>query len=123
MNSLTTLSRAVSRHALSAVAAGIFATMLVPSQAKAEDPVFHVTIQDHKFSPDTVTIPANTRVRLIIQNADPTPEEFESHELKREKIIPGNSSAAIPIGPLKPGTYPFFGEFHEDTAKGKIVVK
>ena len=89
----------------------------------AEIPVFEVVIKDHRFSPDQVQIPAGTKVKLLVKNEDPTPEEFESHELNREKIIPGNSAATIFIGPLDPGEYGFFGEFNEATAQGKIIVE
>lgn len=82
-----------------------------------------LTIKDHKFSPEEITVPANTKIKLVVKNEDPTPEEFESHKLHREKVIKGNSQAIINIGPLKPGTYPFVGEFNEDTAKGRIIVK
>jgi len=82
-----------------------------------------VTIKDHKFSPNVVEVPAGEKVKLVIMNEDPTPEEFESHELKREKIIQGNGKGVILIGPLEVGEYPFFGEFNEATAQGKVVVK
>ncbi|MBI1425456.1 MAG: cupredoxin domain-containing protein [Gammaproteobacteria bacterium] len=84
---------------------------------------YTLIIKDHKFEPAEISIPANTKVKLVVKNMDPTPEEFESHKLHREKVIKGNSQAVIYIGPLSPGTYPFFGEFHEDTAKGQIIVK
>jgi len=84
---------------------------------------FTLTIKNHKFSPETVNIPANTKVKLIVKNLDPTPEEFESEKLHREKVIQGNSQAVIFVGPLNPGAYPFIGEFHESTAKGQIIVK
>ncbi len=84
---------------------------------------YTITIKDHKFTPETLTIPADTRVRLIVDNQDPTPEEFESHDMNREKIIKGNSQGVILVGPLKAGTYKYFGEFNEDTAKGTIVVE
>jgi hypothetical protein len=84
---------------------------------------YHLTIKDHKFTPAQITIPANTKVRLIVKNLDPTPEEFESQKLHREKVIQGKGQAVIFIGPLDPGSYPFVGEFHEDTAKGQINVK
>lgn len=84
---------------------------------------YSLTIKDHKFSPQEITIPAKTKVKLMVRNLDPTPEEFESHKLHREKVIQGNSQAVIWIGPLEPGIYPFVGEFHEDTAKGQIIVK
>jgi len=84
---------------------------------------YHLTIKDHKFTPAKFTIPANTKVKLIVKNQDPTPEEFESQKLHREKVIQGNGQAIIFVGPLDPGSYPFVGEFHEDTAKGQIIVK
>ena len=89
----------------------------------AERPIYEVSIKDHRFVPDTIEIPAGTKVKLLVKNLDPTPEEFESHELNREKIISGNSEAKIFLGPLDPGEYGFFGEFNEATAQGKIIVK
>ena len=70
-----------------------------------------------------LTIPAHTKVKLIVYNRDPTPEEFESFELNREKVIMGGGKAVIFIGPLPPGEYPFFGEFNPQTALGTIIVK
>ncbi|MBK9586194.1 MAG: cupredoxin domain-containing protein [Alphaproteobacteria bacterium] len=82
-----------------------------------------VVIKDHKFEPSTVEIPAGEKVKLIVDNQDATPEEFESHELNREKVIRGNSKGIVLIGPLKEGTYPFFGEFNPATAQGQIIAK
>ncbi len=93
------------------------------SSAVAEDQSFNLTIRNHRFQPETLEVPSGKRVRLLVENADPTAEEFESYELNREKIIPGGAKATVYIGPLDPGTYPFFGEFHQDTAKGRIVAK
>lgn len=84
---------------------------------------YTLVIKDHRFIPDTLEIPAGQKIKLIVDNQDPTPEEFESYELNREKVIRGNAKGTIFIGPLTPGTYPFFGEFNPDQAKGKIVVK
>jgi plastocyanin len=91
--------------------------------ALAQDASFTLTIKDHRFEPAELQVPAGKKIRLVVKNLDPTPEEFESHDLKREKVIPGKSEATILIGPLKPGTYKFIGEFHESTAKGSIVAK
>jgi len=96
--------------------------LLPPLGALAEDYVV-IIIKNHRFQPSEVTIPAGKKMELIIDNQDPTPEEFESHELNREKIIAGNSKAKIFIGPLAPGRYPFFGEFNEATAQGAVIVK
>jgi hypothetical protein len=82
---------------------------------------YTVTIKDHKFSPTELKVPANKRVVITVVNDDITPEEFESKELRVEKIIAGKSKGTVRIGPLKPGRYPFFGEFHEATAKGAVI--
>jgi len=99
----------------------LFIALLIPLSAYAENYV--ITIKDHKFSPTELTIPAGVKIRLIVKNEDPTPEEFESYELNREKIISGNRKATIFIGPLKPGRYPFFGEFNPSTAQGAIIAE
>jgi len=91
--------------------------------AQAATPVIEIEIRDHLFFPPEVLVPADTKVKLLIRNLDPTPEEFESYELNREKVISGNSQAVIFIGPLPPGEYPFFGEFNPKTAQGKVLVE
>lgn len=88
-----------------------------------ETPTFEIVIKNHKFEPAALEVPANKKVKLVVKNQDPTPEEFESYELSREKVIAGNSQAIIFIGPLDPGTYPYFGEFNQATAQGKIIAK
>ena len=91
--------------------------------AQAAPPEFVIVIKDHKFEPSELTIPAGQRVKLVVDNQDPTSEEFESHSLHREKVIPGNSKANIYVGPLEPGTHKFFGEFNEATAQGTLIVE
>lgn len=88
----------------------------------ADIPVYRIVIKDHRFEPASLEIPSGQKVKLLIANQDALPEEFDSYELNREKVIPGNSEIPIFIGPLKPGEYKFIGEFHEDTAQGKIIV-
>jgi len=97
--------------------------LLSPTIALAADLAVNLSIKDHQFRPAAITIPSGKKIKLVVHNQDPTPEEFESYELNREKIIAGNASANIYVGPLEPGHYPFFGEFHEDTARGSIVVE
>jgi hypothetical protein len=88
-----------------------------------DKPTFEINIKNHKFEPEEVVIPADTKVRLIVKNLDDTIEEFESFDLKKEKIVPANSQIKVIIGPLKSGEYNFFGEFNPKTAQGKIIVK
>ena len=96
--------------------------MFVIGPASAQE-AYVIVIKEHRMNPSELQIPAGQKVKLVVDNQDATPEEFESHSLNREKIIPGNSKATIFIGPLKSGTYEFFGEFHQETAQGKIIVK
>jgi plastocyanin len=94
---------------------------LAPAHARADDYV--LTIKDHKFTPEEIKVPADQRVVLTVINDDATTEEFDSKSLKVEKVIPGKSKATVRIGPLKPGRYPFIGEFHEATAKGVVIAE
>ena len=96
---------------------------VAPLAAAADLPEFTLTIKDHQFEPAELTIPAGQKVKIKVVNADATPEEFESHELNREKVIPGGATATIFVGPLKAGEYPFFGEFNPKTAQGKLIAK
>ncbi|MDE2607927.1 MAG: cupredoxin domain-containing protein [Burkholderiales bacterium] len=89
----------------------------------ADAPEFNLAIQNHRFDPVELKVPAGQRVKLVVHNQDPTPEEFESHSLNREKVIPGKTKATLFIGPLKPGRYEFFGEYNEKTARGAIVAE
>ena len=86
-----------------------------------ETPVFRLTLKDHLFSPSTLKVPAGQKVKIIIHNQDPNPEEFESFSMNREKVILGGSSGVVFVGPLQPGTYPFSGEYNPDSAKGQLI--
>ena len=91
------------------------------ADARADDYV--VTIKDHRFSPAEIKVPANQRVTITVVNEDATPEEFESNPMKVEKVIAGKSKGTVRIGPLKPGRYPFIGEYNEATAKGTVIAE
>ena len=97
--------------------------VLLWGSAAAAEPEITLVIKNHRFEPAEVKVPANVRVKLVVDNQDATPEEFESHSLNREKVIPGGKKATLYIGPLKPGRYPFFGEYNEKTAQGVVVAE
>ena len=82
-----------------------------------------VKIINHEFKPNIIEVPANLNFKLIIENTDSTIEEFESDDLKKEKLIQAGKSIIIPIKGLNAGEYKFYGDFHQKTAQGKIVVK
>lgn len=94
---------------------------LLVSAANADDP--QLVIKDHKFQPERLEVPAGVKFKLMVRNNDPTAEEFESFQLNREKVVPPGKEIPVFLGPLDRGEYPFFGDFHQDTAKGVLVAK
>jgi len=97
--------------------------LILPLLAFAADDEYTIQLKNHRFEPAELTVPANKKIKLFIENNDATPEEFESYELNREKVITGNGKTTIYIGPLSPGKYPYFGDFNQVTAKGLINAK
>ena len=89
----------------------------------ADPPQFSLTIEGHKFTPDRIEVPAGQKVKLVIENKDDTAEEFDSGDLRAEKVIPPKTKGTVFIGPLKAGEYKFIGEFHAQTAHGVVVAK
>jgi plastocyanin len=97
--------------------------LLVPMAALAADAEVMLTLKNNRFSPAELRVPAGKKIKLVLDNQDAGAEEFESYELNREKVIPGNARGFVFIGPLAPGRYPFFGDFHQQTARGVVVVE
>jgi plastocyanin len=95
---------------------------LVSTFALAE-PEALLVIKNNRFEPAELKIAAGQRVKLTVHNQDATAEEFESHSLNREKIVPPGAKVVVYVGPLQPGRYDFFGEYHEATAKGVLVAE
>ena len=103
--------------------AAIVAVALAAGSVRAETPEFTLVIESHRFIPAELTVPAGQKIRLLVENRDPTPEEFESYDFNREKIVPGKGRITLFVGPLKPGRYEFFGEFNPDTARGILIAE
>jgi hypothetical protein len=93
-----------------------------PLAAVAAEPV-RLILKDHRFTPAEVSVAANERFRIEVVNQDPTPAEFESSDLRVEKIIVPDGSISVMAGPLKPGTYAFFDDYHPDEAKGTVTAR
>ena len=91
--------------------------------AGAQEPAYTLVIKDHQFQPTEIEVPAGQKIALLVKNNDTTPEEFESTELRREKVVAGGDQITVYIGPLKPGKYEFFGDFNPTTARGHIIAK
>ena len=97
--------------------------VLAASSSFAADKEFLVQIKDHKFEPSKIEVPAGENFKLVIENLDKTLEEFESVDLKKEKLVGAGKKITIPVSALKAGEYKFFGDFHQKTAQGKIIAK
>lgn len=112
------------RPALLPFASLIFiAGLLLSFVAQAALPAYALMIKDGRFMPDTLTVPARTRFKIVITNQGPGAEEFESKRLRKESVIAEGVTRSIVFAPLKPGRYRFFGDFHPDSAQGHLVVE
>jgi len=103
----------------------IFALALlgfVAAPALADDPVVTITLKDHQFVPSEVPVPAGVKVKLLVKNQQQVTAEFESNSLHREKIVNGGGEITVFVGPLEPGSYEFFDDFHNDT-RGHLIAK
>jgi|SRR5579864_1811934 len=116
------MTRTFSRS-LKGILLALAALVLLAGPVAAADTEFHLTIKDHRFQPERLEVPAGVKFKLLVRNEDSTPEEFESFPLNREKVVPAGQEIPIFLGPLDKGEYPYFGDFHQDTAKGVLIAK
>ena len=94
------------------------------SMARADGPQEVVfTFKDHKVIPDKLKLPAGVKFKFIIKNEDATAEEFESVRMNREKVVPAGGQIILLVGPLSPGVYDYFGDFHPETAQGELTIE
>ncbi len=105
------------------VAVAALLALVVGTPAARADDTIQLEFRQHRFVPERLVVPAHVKFRLIIKNNDDTPDEFESTALNREKLVPAGQSVTVFLGPLEPGEYKFFGDFHQDTAKGVMIAQ
>jgi hypothetical protein len=101
----------------------ILAAAATPLAPAAAQDGFTLSIKGKAFEPSELAVPAGQKVTLVVKNLNPTPSEFESTDLNREKVVTGGSAITLFIGPLRPGSYEFFDDFSADTPHGHIVAK
>lgn len=94
-----------------------------PGAVHGADPEIALTIENNRFQPEEIKVKAGAPFVLVIANKDKGPEEFESHDLRIEKVIPAGRTVRLRMPALKAGSYGFVGEYHEKTAKGRIVAE
>jgi hypothetical protein len=109
------------RHVLQILATGVALAGLSRTAAAAET-VFKLSVRDQKFDPARLEVPAGVKLELHITNNDPKPVEFESADLRREKVIAPGQTAIVYVGPLRPGTYGFFDDFRP-TTRGELIAR
>lgn len=107
------------------IAAFLFGAVLIcaaaTQRAYAEE-TYRLTLKDHRFTPSELTVPADVRFLIEVENLDATPAEFESSDLRVEKFVVGGGKIVVRMRALKPGSYKFFDEYNPDTATGTLIV-
>lgn len=101
--------------------ASLFAAALV-APAFADDSTVTIDLKDHQFVPSEVPVPAGVKVKLLVKNDQTMTAEFESNSLHREKIVEPGNTITVYVGPLDPGSYEFFDDFHNAT-RGHLIAK
>ncbi|APX68368.1 cupredoxin domain-containing protein [Brucella sp. 6810] len=106
-----------------AVWGGVALLAVTSSVAWAEEPTFRLEFKDGVITPDRLEVPANTRFRIELVNTGSMPAEFESLELRKEKVIAAQSETVMVIRTLDPGEYPFFDDFHPGGTPAILIAK
>lgn len=101
----------------------LLAAALVAAPALAQEiPVYKLVARDGKFDPAVLEVPAGKRFRLEVSNENGKPIEFESKDLKQEKVIPPRGKGTLNVSPLKPGEYAYLDDF-DQSSRGKLIAK
>lgn len=122
---LAILSRLIGhrRPRAKVLALALVTALVVGGPSARADDALVLEIRQHTFVPDRIVVPAHVKFRLLVKNNDDTAEEFESTDLNREKLVRPGQTVTVFLGPLEPGEYRFFGDFHQATAKGVMVAR
>ncbi len=99
------------------------ALLALPGAHAEELLSYKLTARDGRFEPASLEVPAGRRFKIVIENAGKGPIEFESRDLKQEKVLGPGATSFVVINALKPGEYRFFDDFHPATGQGRVVVK
>ena len=113
------------RRALTVLIAGLVVGVVVvagPASAADPRPEIALTIDKDQFRPSEIKVKANTPFTLVVTNKNAKAAEFESKDLRVEKVVPAGKTVNVRIRALKPGTYAFFDDFNQQTT-GRIVAE
>jgi len=89
----------------------------------AESKTYEITLKDQAFMPSELKVPAGTAFIIKVKNENDAPAEFESKDLKFEKVVAGHAEILAKVKALPGGTFEFYDEYHEDTARGTVVAE
>ncbi len=109
------------RHYICGLALAGFGASAALASGPVDIPVVTITLKDHRYTPDVVTVPAGHKIRIEVTNRDPTSDDFDSADLHVDRDLKPHEHATFVIGPLKPGHYPFKGELYAATAHGEVI--
>ena len=101
----------------------VLTVVALAAGARAEDNVFELRFENRRFTPQTITVPANKPFRIKIINASKEAMEFESFKLNREKVAGPGETIIVSVPALSPGSYDFYDDFHEDVPEGSFIAK
>ncbi|WP_293854118.1 cupredoxin domain-containing protein [uncultured Alsobacter sp.] len=108
------------------LSAAVVATALAvasPGARAEDDPTFRIEFRDGQVKPARLAVPARTRIRLELVNLGTTPAEFESNQLRKEKVLAPGTTAILVIRTLDPGQYDFFDDFYPDAPPAVLVAE
>jgi Cupredoxin-like domain len=110
----------LTRRLIGAIVAGLVVT--AGAWAADAPPEIPLTVEKKEFRPSDVKVKAGAPFFLVITNKDAAPIEFESKDLRIEKVVPAGTTVRVRMRALKPGSYPFLDDFHHETT-GRIVAE
>ncbi|MQQ99873.1 cupredoxin domain-containing protein [Glaciimonas soli] len=108
----------------SGFSAGLLTALLLQATASfaADLPTFKLEMKDGVLNPARIEVPAGQKIKITVHNTGTSAVEFESVQLRKEKVLAPGAESFVVIAPLSPGEYKFFDDFHQ-SAKGVIVAK
>jgi plastocyanin len=106
-----------------AAVAGLVCALSAATAFAADLLTFKLEMADGKFNPARIEVPAGQRIKIEIHNVGKSAAEFESVELRKEKVLAPGAQSFVVIAPLRPGEYKFFDDFHLNMPQGAIVAK
>ena len=90
--------------------------------AQAKDPMtYELTLKGKVFSPSELKVPAGQAFVIRLKNENAAPAEFESKDMKFEKVVAGHSQILTRVKALPGGTFEFYDEYRQDEARGTVV--